>query len=153
MDINQAITDNGCAEYGFRWESEPVQTQAGPNGSDRKPVNLAAQIAVIVDVATFEATFPGYILAMADGTSLRVSCQRIGRKFDGRDIPGNRRAVVEHLTGLRAKATRTVKRGLPNGTFYTGTDETEYRQQYAAALVDAGVDGEIAIGIARNVAW
>ncbi len=153
MDINLGITDNGCAEYGFRWESEPVQTQAGPNGSDRKPVNRVAQIAVIENVEKFEAAFPGYILAMADGTSLRVSCQRIGRKFNGRDIAGNRRAVVEHLTGLRAKASRTVKRGLPDGTFYTGTDETEYRQAYAAALVDQGVDGDLAMGIARNVAW
>lgn len=153
MDTNKAITDNGCQEYGFRWESEEVQTQAGPNGSDRKVVNSLAQIAVMEDPDKFNQAFPGYILAMSDGTSLRVACQRIGRKFSGKDIPGNRKAVVEHLMGVRVHRTQTVRRSLPNGQVYTGTNETEFRQLYAAALVDQGVDGSLAAGIARTIAW
>lgn len=153
MDINQAITDNGCQEYGFKWSAETVSRDHGPNASDRRPVNNKAQIVVIFDVAKFEAAFPGYLLKCANGTSPRVECQRIGRKFTGNDIPGNRRAVVSHMMGSRVKLARIVSRPLPDGKTYTGTDETEYRQMYAAALVDAGVDGPLAVEIARRTAW
>lgn len=153
IDIGKAITDTGCQEYGFSWSGESVQEQAGPNGSDRAPVNTAAQIAIMTDVEKFHQAFPGYLVAMADGTSLRVSCQRIGRKFSGKDIPGNRKAVVDHLTGVRVRTTSAVRRSLPNGQVYTGTNEVEFRQLYAAALVDSGVDGNIAAQIARTIGW
>lgn len=153
MDTQLAITDTGCQEYGFHWSGESVQEQAGPNGSDRRPVNPAAQIAIMDDPEKFEQAFPGYLVAMSNGTSLRVACQRIGRKYNGKDIAGNRTEVVNHLTGVRVHRTATVRRSLPNGQFYTGTDETEFRQTYAAALVDAGVDSAIALGIARTIAW
>ena len=153
IELGKAITDEGCQEYGFHWESETVQTQAGPNGSDRHPVNTAGQIAVMDDVEKFNQAFPGYLVAMADGTSCRVSCQRIARKFNGKDIPGNRKAVVDHLTGVRVRTTSTVRRSLPNGQVYSGTNETEFRQLYAAALVDSGVDGTLAVQIANTIGW
>lgn len=137
----------------IRWESEAVATVYGDNQSDKRTVNAAAQIAVMQDVQKFEVAFPGYILQSSDGTSLRVACQRIGRKFNGKDVEGNRKAVIAHLQGVRASRTQIVRRALPDGTFYTGTDEVEFRQTYAAALVDAGVDSSIALGISKALPW
>jgi hypothetical protein len=113
---------------------------------------MAAQIAVIRDLQKFDAAFPGYILAMADGTSLRVSCQRIGRKFTGKDIPANRKAVVEHLMGLRAKASRTPSGiPLPNGQKFFGTDVDMYQNAYFCALVEIGTPEDVALMVSRNV--
>lgn len=151
VNIGQAITDNGCDEYGFHWEAETVQTQAGPNGSDRSPVNTAAQIAVMTDVEKFNQAFPGYLIAMADGTSLRVACQRIGRKFSGKDIPGNRKAVMDHLTGVRIRTTGPAAIPLPDGTKYAGRDLDGFRAAYLSALLNLGTDPQVAHNISKVV--
>lgn len=151
------MSQNDTLDYeamGIRWDSEAVAQVYGDNQSDKRIVNNAAQIAVMVDVQKFEAAFPGYILSMSDGTSLRVACQRIGRKFGGKDIEKNREAVLAHLRGVRTRTSpTTVRRNLPDGTFYTGTNETEYRAQYMALLVDAGCPGDVAQNIARGLSW
>lgn len=151
------MLQNDTLDYealGIRWESEEVAQVYGENQSDKRTVNSAAQIAVMTDVEKFDKAFPGYILAMSDGTSLRVSCQRIGRKFDGKDIPANRQAVLEHLKGIRRKGSPAqVKRPLPNGKFFLGTEETAYRAEYTAALVDAGVESGLALQIAKALPW
>lgn len=141
------------ASMGIRWESEDVAIVYGENQSDKRIVNTVAQIAVMTDVALFDATFPGYILASSNGTSLRVMCQRVGRKFDGKDIEANRKAVLDAIRGTRAKSGTTVRRPLPDGTFYTGSDEVEFRRQYAALLVDLGTPGTLALTIADKLPW
>lgn len=125
--------------FGCRWETEAVSAVFGENNqSDKRVVNPTAQILVIVDLDVFRATFGDkFLIAMSDGTSLRVICQRIGRKHNGKDNTANRKAVIDSINGIRTRgASVTTKRPLPNGTFYHGTDETEYRQSYIAALVE-----------------
>ncbi len=141
------------ASMGIRWESEDVAVVYGENQSDKRVVNSAAQIAVMTDVALFDATFPGFILASSNGTSLRVMCQRVGRKFSGKDIDANRKAVLDAIRGTRAKGGVTIRRAMPDGTFYHGSDETEFRQLYAALLVDLGTPGELALTIAARLPW
>ncbi len=156
IDMNVAISDNECAQYGIRWETEAVAKVFGENNqSDKRPVNTSAQIAVIADIDAFRAAFgDAYILASSNGTSLRVMCQRIGRKFSGNDILANRRAVIHAIQGVRVSGARTtVRHDLPNGTTYAGTNETEYRQMYAAMLVDMGADGTLALTLAKNHPW
>ena len=147
-------TDTQYEEMGIRWESEDVSIVYGENQSDKRIVNSAAQIAVMSDVDKFRATFgDGYILSMSNGTSLRVMCQRIGRKFNGKDIEGNRKAVLDAIRGARATRTTTSKRPMPDGTFYHGADENEFRQLYAGMLVDLGTPGELALAIAKRLPW
>ena len=140
-------------EMGIRWESEEVSVVYGDNQSDKRIVNSAAQIAVITDLDKFRATFGDtFLLAMSDGTSLRVGCQRIGRKFDGKNIEGNRKAVLDYIRGTRSRGT-TTRRPLPDGTFYHGTDEVEFRQLYAAKLVDLGTPATLALTISDRLPW
>lgn len=153
VNLLQAITDEGCQEYGFHWSGEAVQRRMGKNDSDKRVVNSLAQIAVMDDTDKFNQAFPGYILQMSNGTSLRVKCQDFGRDFDGKDIPANRKRVMEHLMGARVHRTSVVRRSLPNGQVYTGVNEVEFRQLYAAALVDQGIESSLAIQIARTIAW
>lgn len=157
MTQNETVAAQNDDTFGgaITWESEDVAIVYGDNQSDKRVVNTAAQIAVMADVDLWRAQFgDAYILASSNGTSLRVACQRIGRKFNGKDIPANRRAVIDHIRGIRVRGstTKTV-RDLPDGTKYDGTNEVEYRQLYGAALVDAGVDGNIAQNIARQLTW
>lgn len=150
------MTDNATqdpADFGIRWESEEVSVQFGDHATDRRVVNPASQIAVITDLDKFRAKFGDqFLLAMSDGTSLRVACQRIGRKFDGKNIEANRKAVLDHIAGVRMKSSST-RRPLPDGTFYHGTDENEFRQKYALMLVDLGTPGELALTIAKRLPW
>ena len=154
IDMAVAIHDTECERYGIRWETEKVSERHGPNDSDKAICNSHAQIAVMTDVALFHASFPTYILVMSDGTSMRVSCQRVARKFTGKDIPGNRRGVIDHILGIRAKGHSPQPRhGLPDGTWYGGTDQNTYIAEYAAQLIDSGVDGGIALNIAKRLPW
>lgn len=146
-------TDTEYAGMGIRWESEDVAIVYGDNQSDKRVVNEAAQIAVMTDVALFNAAFPGFILASSNGTSLRVICQRVGRKFNGKDIEANRKAVLDSIRGTRAKGLPQTKRAMPDGTFYHGNNEQEFRGLYAAALVDLGTPGELALAIAARLPW
>lgn len=152
--MTQSQNDTDYAAMGLRWESEDVSVVYGDNQSDKRVVNAAAQIAVITDIDLFRATFGDtFLLAMSDGTSLRVGCQRVGRKFNGKDIEANRKAVLDYIRGVRAKGASTPKRGLPDGTFYHGSDETEYRQKYTVALVDLGTPAELALAISARLPW
>jgi hypothetical protein len=155
-DMERAISDEFASEYGIRWETESVAKVFGDNNqSDKRAVNANAQIAVMTDVGLFRQAFGDeYIIGSSDGTSLRVSCQRIGRKFDGRNIPDNRREVINHILGVRAKGnTRQVRHGLPDSTWHVGTDQNAYIATYAAQLVDKGIPGDMALTIAKGMPW
>lgn len=143
------MSQNDTKEMGFHWESEPVSKVFGENNhSDKRVVNPQAQIAVMDNVAKFDAAFPGLILALQDGSSLRVRCQAVGRKFDGKDLEANRTAVLAMMRGTRASVTIT-RRPLPNGQMYQGHDEAEYRQLVTVAYVDLGIDEDKAIELAK----
>lgn len=154
------MSQNETLDYdamGIRWETEPVSRTFGENQSDKRIVNPSAQILVIEDIDKFRATFgDDFLLATANGTSPRVICQRIGRHdrfHNGRDIEGNRAAVLNAVRGTRNTLKAVTRHPLPDGTFYHGTDETEYRQLYMAGLVDAGVPTGIAQNLAKVMAW
>jgi hypothetical protein len=139
-------------EHGYTWESEAVSKRFGPNDSDKRIINDAAQILVINDLDKFRVEFgDSFLIAMADGTSVRVMCQRVGRTFKSGEVAANQAAVINAIKGVRTRGATIPKRPLADGTFYHGTNETEYRAKYAASLVDAGVDGSLALTIAARL--
>jgi len=145
------------APLGYHWETEAVSLRFGDNDSDKRVVNAAAQILVIDNIEAWRRGFGDeFLLATANGTSPRVICQGIGRleRFHGgRSIEENRAAVLNRIRGIKNRGGTVTRHNLPDGTFYHGTDETEYHQLYGAALVDAGVDAGVALAIANRMAW
>ena len=143
------------ADYGLVFISEPVSKQHGPNKSDRVEWRKDAPIPVVQDLDKFRAHFgDAPVLAALDGTSFRVMAQGVARSKE-RNTPVEvlQEIIYNRLRGLNTRTvstrTETVKvYALPNGEQYAGTDENEYRQLYAAALVDAGVDTSVALQIA-----
>lgn len=144
------------AEYGIELAVEAVSEQHGPNGSDRVVVSSNALIPVVRDVQKFIAAFgPETLLKFVNGTSLRVRAQAVARQMAGeRDTGKREQALLNSIKSIRNSGTRTVTvkvYALPNGQEYKGSDLIEYQQEYAAALVDAGVDPAIALSVARTV--
>lgn len=141
--------------YGIRWLTEPVSKQSGPNASSR--VELGdAQIAHVEDVSKFVEHFgEAAALSFLNGTSLRVTCQRIGRAAlqAGEKSPeAMQERVYNAIKGIRASRTmtRVVLRQLPDGTT-TDAPVEEFRAEYVAQLVDQGVPAAIATSIAANL--
>lgn len=146
-------------ETGLAWEVSKVARQAGDHRSDRLTINGDAQIATIGDFDTAiehfgRETVLGWINS---SNSIRVMSQEISRNGlqTGLNAEAIREKIYMRLKGMRnSPAQRTVvieKKvyNLPNGQKYTGTDLTEYQQQYAAAMVDLGVDPEKALAVAK----
>lgn len=136
-------------ELGIRWETSVVMRQHGDHASDRRPLGNA-QIPVLEDpdLAIKNGLGPA-ILKGVNGTSWRVMAQDVSRNKleDGiKDADVIQEDVFKRLLSIRASGgTRViVKRNLPNGDIYEGSDETEFRQMFAAALVDLGIDAETA---------
>lgn len=148
---------NNYDELGIRFDLEEVAKQSGDNRSDKVTFNRKAPIVIVTDVTKFREAFGDEtILAVFDGTSIRVKSQAIARRMlaKGADEAAIREANVNMLRGVR-NATRggttvVTKYALPNGETYSGTDANEYQQLFAAALVDAGVDATTALAIAAN---
>lgn len=144
-------------ELGIRFDLEEVAKQSGENRSDKVTFHRKAPIVVVTDVTKFRDAFGDEtVLAIFDGTSVRVKSQAIARRMLAKGATDDeiRAANVNMLRGTRnASRGSTVvvtKYVLPNGASYSGTDETEFQQLYLAALVDQGVPAEIAHGIAVN---
>ena len=147
------------AEYGIEFVAEEVAKQNGDHASDRATFNTKAQIAVVRDLEKFRAHFgDDTVKGILDGTSVRVMSQDVNRRLLGKGIKDEsslQTAVYNRLKGVRTSTggTRIVETKvymLPNGEAYKGTDESEFQQLYAAALVDAGVPADAAIAIAKN---
>lgn len=101
ITIAQILSDTTAC--GFKFVTENVEK----NKIEMK----GAQIPIVTDLEKFVATFgPSLVLAALDGSSLRVSAQRINRDalWGKRDTPANelQEAVVAWMLG--AKRTRTV---------------------------------------------
>ena len=152
------MTEN-YAEMGLRFDTEEVSKQRGDHASDRVVLGNG-QIAVVTDLDKFREAFTdSCVLGILDGTSIRVMSQDVSRRLlnkgtkKAEDIQA---AIINRLKGVRNSSgggVRTVTKtvyNLPDGTKYEGDSETEYQQQYAAALVDAGVPTEAALAIAAN---
>lgn len=153
------MTTHNWEEMGIEWEASPV---ARGTGAAKVTFKTPAQIPVLADMdKARKALGDDPILAAVNGTSWRVSAQDVCRgmleKNSGTTTDAMREAVYNRLRGLRnAASVRTVtvtKRPMPDGTMYTGNDETEYRAQYMAQLVEAGVASVVAQGIAKSLAW
>jgi hypothetical protein len=152
------MTENDYALMGIRFDTEEVSKQRGDHASDRVVIGNG-QIAVVTDLVKFEAALPGVILGCLNGTSIRVMCQDVSRRCIEKGVKAAdaiQAAIMLRLKGVRASGgTRVIEKivpkySLPDGTFYSGADETEYQQLYAGALVDAGVPATAALSIAQN---
>lgn len=136
------------AAIGLVWETEIVHRQAGKHATDRVVQSKDAQIPVIVDLDKFRAEFgDGYLLRMADGSSLRVMAQRVNRALANKSIEERRDAILNVIRGSRNKTVRTtvpvyvVPTPDYAGTVeYRGTDAAEF----IGVLVDAGYTVEVA---------
>ncbi len=140
-------------EYGITWNAEPVSKQHGDHATDRVIIG-DAQIAIVTDLDAFTQEFgSACVLGIMDGTSVRVMCQDVSRRMLAKNAKPDeiRAAIINRLRGIRNAGARTttVKTvyTLPNGTTYDGTNITEYRQLYVAALVDAGTPADVALTI------
>jgi hypothetical protein len=149
--------ENNYAELGLTFVSEDVAKQNGDNRTDKVTFNRKARIAIVTDLTKFTAAFgEDSVLGMLDGQGLRVPSQAVNRAMlaKGAKDAEIETAIINRIKGVRnagARGTTTVvKFALPNGEFYTGTDEVEYQQAYTLALVEAGVPANIATGIASN---
>ena len=149
------------ADYGMSWTEAVVSRDAGPNKSDRKPVSTKAQLPVVTDYEKFVEHFgKPTVLAFLNGSnSPRVKAQAVCRgliEAGHKDAETIRLGVYNALRGIRAQAAvhtvtvTIVKVTLPDGTIYEGTDETEYQQAFAAALVGMGIEGGMAVMMAQN---
>ena len=113
--------------YGFEWLSEEVRKDLD---GDRQYVKVgnAVPILKVIDIALFEATFPGVVLASLDGTSIRVKCQGVTRRMVllNRSVATAemQEAVLKSLHGVRTGGTRTTEVHIgPNGERFTNADE------------------------------
>ncbi len=142
---------------GISWSEEIVREQPGEHATDRRTLGTA-QICVVTDLPKFTAEYgEACVLSIMDGTSVRVMSQDVSRtglrkRLSADDI---RARVDARLRGMRNRPTAstvTVTRyPLPGGTFYIGTDVTEYRAAYTAALVDAGTPADVALTVAGTM--
>lgn len=141
-------------ELGITWATEPVSKRAGPNATDAKIWRTDAQIPVVSDLEKFRAAFTDVpVLASLNGTSFRVMAQDIARSRPANTpVATLRELVINRIRGIRSRgvaATVTVTRyPLPGGSFYIGTDEVEYQQEYTAALVELGTLAAVATQVA-----
>lgn len=153
------MTENDYAEMGLRFDTEVVSKQRGEHASDRVELGNG-QIAVVTDLDKFRAAFSDEtVLGILDGTSIRVMSQDVSRRLLNKGTKKSedvQAAIINRLRGVRNASgggVRTITKtvyNLPDGTKYEGESEVEYQQQYAAALVDAGVPSAAALAIASN---
>ena len=146
--------------FGITWKTEVVSKQHGPNKTDRVAYTTKAQIPTVADEAAwdkFVAHFgKGGVLALFTASnSIRVRAQAVCRSAieEGeRDEEKLRQRVYNNMKGIRAQASVVVNtvyvNRLPDGTMYEGTDELEFQQAYAAAMVDMGVPADTATAMA-----
>lgn len=158
-------------ELGIVWIPGTVSRRRGKNDSDKIEIGVGP-IPQLSDVdLAIKADLADSIMAGVNGTSWRVTAQDVIRAYvesnrdsikarqgnlpDATDVEELRERIFSRLKGMRSGGsnTRTVfVAPLPNGERWTGTDVTEYEQLYFAALMDAGMDADTALGVAVNVA-
>ncbi len=151
------MEERNWTDIGIVWNTEQVSKQHGPHATDKKVLG-DAQIPTVVDLTLFREHFGDEaVLGSMNGTSIRVSAQAVCRQElskDAKCAPSKmRNAVYNRMKSVRNApgGTRVIQVfTLPNGQKYNGSDLTEYRQLYAAALVDSGVPSSVALSIAEQ---
>ena len=122
--------------YGFEWLSEEVRKDLD---GDRKYITVgnAVPILKVTDIALFEDTFPGVVLASLDGTSIRVKCQGVTRRMvllnRSASTLDMQEAVLKSLHGVRTGAVRETYIG-PHDERYS--DRLEMRAAWKAFYQD-----------------
>ena len=165
-------TKRDWTALGIEWSIESVARQAGENASDKtfyphKGPLLIVSAENLPKFIAADAQHAPAITSHLDGQSFRVAGQRVLRAFfekGGRlDTPDQLEALKERayasvVLGARAVSVSVVEKiverrvvMLPGGGQYEGSDLLEFRQLYAAELVDHGVNGTIALGIASSM--
>lgn len=146
---------------GIHWTESDVQRQHGDHATDRAILGKA-QIPVLADMDLAKAAgLTPAILKGVNGTSWRVMAQDVCRGLlekGIKDVETTRERIYARLLSIRQAGTvvqtvTVVKRPLPDGTMYEGSDENEFRANYMAALIDAGVDANVARTMATTIAW
>ncbi len=164
---NAATSPRNWAEIGITWEQGTVQKRDGKNSTDLVAYSTPAELPTVANEEDFDKFVKhfgkGRVLGMFTASnSLRVGAQAICRGLlEENAKPGTenmREQVYAWMMGTRTRSqiVRTVTvtiRYLPDGTAWEGTDETTFRQDFAAALIDNGVDPEKALEKARNAKW
>lgn len=146
------------AALGIEWETESVSKQFGDHATDRKVVGNA-QLPRIIDLDKARAAGISILAWINSSNSMRVRAQAIARATKDRTPEVLREAVFAALLSSRARAAAGVrvetiiKRPMPDGTMYDGDDEVEFRQLYAAALIDQGVEASVALSIANSITF
>lgn len=115
------------ADYGIRFDDDTVRV--GGRGDKGSPYTVP--IMTVTDVDKFEKSFPGVLLSAANGQSIRVTSQRIGRDGAARGVDAEaiRLQNVQWLLHIKVRAIGVVKIYLgPNGEEYT--DEETQKQAW-----------------------
>src|SRR5688572_6525220 len=133
---------NGDADtlsaYGLSWSVENVSKSPGGNASSKTINCTDAQILTIESVPLFRANFPNadeILRGIANGTSLRVTCQDVNRRNPRETVAWRRTTILGRVQGIRHTPTTVrvvekivtvekVVRQLPNGTTFAVTPET-----------------------------
>lgn len=119
------------ANYGFMFQYEPVATDEGETDLGKAPK------LVVTDVALFEKSFPGRILAMLDGSSAAVISQRVTRaSLKANRLPESERKALEPkvlnaILGVKSRAPVIVEKkvyALPDGS--TTDDLAAFKQAW-----------------------
>lgn len=154
--------DRNWNDLGLAWEAGEVAKQFGDNATDRRTLNIKAQIPKVTDIDKATAAGIDVLAWVNSANSPRVMAQDVARKRAEKSPKPTdeemRELVFSRLKGVRNVGGRVVervvvKRALPNGSMYEGSDEMEFRAQYAAALIDLGVDGKVAQESALAYQW
>jgi hypothetical protein len=120
-DITAILADPKA--YGFEFVTENVRS--GDMTFQGVPLLRVS------DLAKFDAAFPGVALNALDGSSIRVSSQRVVREARLRNAtiktPEMQQKLVQWLLGIRTPTTRMVFAG-PNGQAFS--TEAEAKQAW-----------------------
>lgn len=158
-------TKRDWAALGLSWEAGAVARQYGDNATDRRTLNITAQIPKVVDIDLATAAGIDVLAWVNSANSPRVMAQDVARKRAEKSGPKAteeelRELVFTRLKGVRNVGGRVVERvvekkirTLPNGQPWEGDDEMEFRAEYAACLIDLGVDGKTAQEKAMAYTW
>lgn len=102
--------------HGFEFVTETVKQDGRP---------YPAEIVKPLDLAKFDAAFPGVALEHLNGSSTRVGSQALSRNARGKMKPAQlREANVKWLLGIEAPTKREVFVG-PEGVDYDTREEAE----------------------------
>lgn len=144
---------------GITWLAEKVHRA---DGNTKVEIRGTAQIPNLTNLEKFLKGVPEGQKLVTDsinGTSWRVTGQGANRRMLEKNPQIGIEELREFVWGSVVKAggprgVRVVEKKvhtLPGGGTYDGTDQVEYQQLYAAALIDRGTPNDVALDIASKM--